>query len=136
MTDAPAPAAPRRPTSTKTELKLKQVQPDGTVAEKTFQMEYDFRAVAILEDLYEMPMEQIGAKLQNLKGLFVRDLQRLFYAGLKRHQPDVTLDSVMDILDSAMKAGEQTGDMMIKGFNAFDASAGSDAPPDPRAGAA
>ncbi len=105
-----------------------------TLSGKSHTLKYDFSAVAILEDLYDMPIKKLGEKFQNTDDLRILDVVRIVYAGLKHENPTLTVENVIDLLDAAVADGATVGDILGEAFSAFDASAGDDGAGEGKAG--
>lgn len=130
----PIPATPeqRRPTSIKRVVTFNRNE--GTVEEPRivgtdFTLVFDFSAIATLEDLYDCPLKDLGEKFKDTSSLRIRDVQRMLYAGLRTHHPEVTLERTLAILNEAVGAGTSVGELLSETFAAFDASAGPDGKP-------
>jgi hypothetical protein len=126
--------APRRPTSVKKTIQFPRLERDeGTGVEtrtvRELTLVFDFSAIAALEDLYDVPLKEIGEKFKQTDNLRIRDVQRMLYAGLRTHHAEITLDAVMILLNEAVGAGVSVGDVMTQTFSAFDAGAGQDGKP-------
>lgn len=107
----------RKPTSVTREIVL---------GGKTLVMVFDFTAVAILEDLYDLPLARLGEVFADPTAMRVRDVQRIVYAGLKSKNPDLTLDETLAILNEAVTEGQSVSDILAETMEAFDASAGEE----------
>lgn len=120
MTDKPAPK--RRPSS---------VSRDVTLGGQTLKLIYDFKAVARLEDAYDLPLAKLGERFSKVEDIRVRDLMRLLWAGLATHHEAISQDQVLTMLDAEVAAGTPVEQILGDAFAAWDASAGGEeaAPP-------
>lgn len=130
MTQQPIPTPARRPTSVKRVIKLPRriggTDENPEIEVREFTLVFDFTAIAVLEDLYDLPLKEIGARFADVKALRIRDVQRMLYAGLRTHHAEITLDGSLGLLNEAVAAGVSVGDVITETFSAFDAGAGQD----------
>lgn len=125
------PQAARRPTSVKKTITLPRLDIDETTGKETrtereLTLIFDFTAIAVLEDLYDLPLKEIGEKFKDTSALRIRDVQRMLYAGLRTHHGDIDLAGTMTLLDEAVGAGMGVGSLLSETFSAFDAGAGQE----------
>lgn len=115
MTDKPAPK--RRPSS---------VSRDVNLGGQTLKLIYDFKAVARLEDAYDLPLAKLGERFSKVEDIRVRDLMRLVWAGLATHHESISQDQVLTMLDAEVAAGTPVEQILGDAFAAWDASAGGE----------
>lgn len=126
---------PRRPSSVRKTIKFPRLDRDETtgveiVTTRELTVVFDFSAIAALEDLYDMPLKDIGERFKDTTSLRIRDVQRMIFAGLRTHHPEITFDATLVLLNEAVGAGVSVGEVMTDTFSAFDAGAGHDGKPD------
>jgi hypothetical protein len=106
--------ARRKPT-----LPTKQITLNG----QALTLKFGYRASATLEDLYEMPIKAVGSKLSSGDGILLKDLEKVIFAGLREHHPDITMEGVRDLLIAEVEQGRQFGEILEETFSAFEGAA-------------
>ena len=89
-----------------------------TVGDQTYTLRYGVRAMAALQDHYQLAsFDEVAKRLGNPKGYGAGDIVAILWAGLRTHHRDLTMDQVMDVVDDMGLDGvrEEIG-------KAFDAS--------------
>lgn len=90
------------------------------VGDRTYTLRFSIRAMAALQDHYELPsLDAVGKKLQDTKNMSVQDMTAILWAGLQtHHREEVDMDTALDILDELGVDGMQValGDAMNAGM--------------------
>lgn len=120
MTQGPGAPAPRKQTMPSTQMSL---------GGKALTLKFGYLASACLEDLYDLPIAQVGQRLSDPEvGVRLKDLERVMFAGLREHHADLTLEDVRKLLADEVESGRPFGDIMEDTFKVFGGAA-EDAPP-------
>jgi hypothetical protein len=84
----------------------------------TFQLKFNYDALASLEDLYDMSIQEVGDLLSKRKPR-LRDVQRILYAGLRDNHAEITYEGVAMLLNEAIDAGVSMNEIMTDTFSAM-----------------
>lgn len=66
-------------------------------------LRFSARALAALQDYWQLSnLDEVGQKLSEIEsgGLSVQDAAAMFWAGLRTHHKELTVDDALDLLDS------------------------------------
>lgn len=98
------------------------------LAGRDFTLRFDFKALGVLEELYDKSASEIiagftkpGPNGKPVANLRIKDLQRVIYAGLTAHHPEVTVDGVIDLMDATLEQGGTMDGMLGSALAAFEA---------------
>jgi hypothetical protein len=94
---------------------------------KSLTLRFNYTALSCLEDLYDMPIDDVAARLGG-EGFKPRlaDVQRMIFAGLRADHGDITYEGVARLLDDAVESGKTLQSVLGEAVAALNA-----AQPDP-----
>src|SRR4051812_9393367 len=95
---------------------------DLKIGDKSFKLVFSFRAIAALEEAYDLPIKKIAARMQSAEDVRIVDLRNLLWAAMREHHPDMTLDDVFDVLNGFLTEQGDLGEIMNTTFAAFNAA--------------
>lgn len=127
----PGPKGPHKSASVERSIKLNGAE---------YRLRFDFRALSALEDHYGRPATEIAAGFVTVdpatgrgkSNVLIKDLQAIIWAGTRAHNPELTFDGVLDLMQASLDSGQKFEVILSEAFAAFDAGqdSGGDAGPD------
>jgi hypothetical protein len=89
-----------------------QFEADG----QTYVLVFDFNAICAVEDVFDLPIAQIGEKMA--EGMRAGDLRKLITAGLQQHHPGITDLQAGHIIGliGAQVAADKLAEAMVAAF--------------------
>lgn len=73
-----------------------------TIGENTYTLTFSVVAMAALQDHYGLKsLTEVGEKLREMKNATLEDMVVMFWAALRRHHPDLTLQDAWALADDA-----------------------------------
>lgn len=67
---------------------------------KVYTLRFSIKAMAVLQDHYGVKsIQEVGKRMSDQSSLGIPDFVAIMWAGLQRHHPEMTKESVLDLLD-------------------------------------